>query len=118
MLVKHKAVAIACAADGAATVFTTGPISGKVLGIFYTQGTIDNGATLTFSGKDTGTTIVAIAGNASSPIYPRTPLVNLANAAIADSWDYVRLAGEQIKCVVAGGGAAASGAFWVLTEEE
>lgn len=118
MLVKHKAVAIACTAGGAATVYTTGPIKGKVLGVFYTQGTLDNGATLTFTGKDSGTPIVAIAGNAASPIYPRTPVVNGSNAAITNSWDYVRLGGEQIKCVVAGGGVSTAGAFWVLTEEE
>lgn len=117
MLVKHKAVAIVCAADGSATVWTTGPIKGRIVGIFYTQGTIDNGATLTFTGKDSGTPIVAIAGNASSPVYPRTPVVNGSNVAITNSWDYVRLFEEQIKCVVASGGNATAGAFWVLTEE-
>ena len=117
MLVKHKAVAIACSAGGAATVYTTGPIKGKVLGIFYTQGTIDNGATLTFTGKDTGTPIVAFAGNAASPVYPRTPVVNGSNAAITNSWDFVRLCDEQIKCVVAAGGVSTAGSFWVLTEE-
>lgn len=115
---KHKAVAIACTAGGAATVYTTGRIKGKVLGIFYTQGTIDNGATLMFTSRDTGTPIVAIAGNATSPIYPRTPVVNGSNVAVADSWDFVRLCNEQIKCVVANGGVSTAGSFWVLTDDD
>lgn len=117
-MVKHKAVAIVCAADGSATVWTTGPVKGRIVAIYYTQGTLSNDAALYFTGKNSGTLIANIAGNATSPIYPRASVVKWPNTAITNSWDYIRLFQEQIKCVVENGGDRKTGSFWVLTEEE
>lgn len=118
MIVKHTAQAIVQDAAGDCTIYA-GLVNGKIIGIIYTQGTLEDAGTVTLTGETTGTPIVAFAGNASSPIYPRCGVVNASNAAITDSHDYVRLKDERVKVVFNGSapGAAGAGSIQILTEE-
>jgi hypothetical protein len=60
---------------------------------------------------------VTNAGAADLFLYPRAGVVGVTNAAITDSWDYIRLFDERLKCVVAQSSAGV-GAITVLAEED
>ena len=110
-------------AGGAATVYTSEPVNGRVLQLRYVpDGTspLDTGADLTITGEVTGVAIATLTNIGTSALtkVPRqathgvtgTALVYASTDAVAEP---VYLAGERIKVVVAQGGTSKIGTLFV-----
>lgn len=112
----YDAIPILTNAGGAATVYSTQPMDGELMMLRVTIGTLAAGAVdLTITDDQSGAAILTITDlAASTDYYPRGAAVNPANAAITNSFVTIPVTGK-IKCVVAQGGAAATGTLhcWV-----
>jgi len=121
MLYQYGPVTITTSAAGAATVYFGSSIRGRIVCIKYTPGTIETGATLTFTGATTAVPILTKANAGTSEVwyFPQAEAVKVADGAAitdgqADVWVYL----EQVKLVVASGGATKTGTAEVWTDEE
>lgn len=105
-------------ADGAATSYTSAPLTGELVNIIYTKSTFADGVDFTITGEDSGLTLWAEENvNASKTVAPRQATHSTAGVAAlyAGSGTAVNaplvLATERIKVVVAAGGDTKSGTF-------
>jgi len=116
MSIAYDAIPILTDGAGAATVYSTKPMDGELLALRVTIGTLASGAVdLTITDTTSGVALLSIANlAANTDYYPRGAAVNPANTAITNSFVKIPITGA-IKCVVAQGGAAATGTLhcWV-----
>jgi len=113
--VQRHAVAITTAADGSATVYSD-QVTGRVLSVRYVKTDFADGVDFTVTSEATGETIWAESDvNASATRAPRQPTHSTAGVAalFAASGtavnDYVALANDRVKIVVAAGGDSKTG---------
>ncbi len=105
---------------GTATAYTSGIVNGPILEIRYVKTDLGDGATITFTGEDTGTDIFEItAMNASATHLPRSPTTDRDGTAITyDATNAVHecvvLANERIKLVISGGDNSKTGTFYII----
>lgn len=120
MYVRRHTVAVTTAADGSATAYTDVEVNGRVLMIQYVKDTFDNGVDFTITGAITGLGLWTDSNvNASETVAPRQPVHDQVGAALlfaaggtAQS-EPIYLAGERVKIVIAQGGNAKSGTFYI-----
>jgi hypothetical protein len=116
MSIAYDAIPILTDGAGAATVYSTKPMDGELVMLRVTIGTLAAGAVdLTITDNASGVALLTISNlAASTDYYPRGAAVNPANSAITNSFVKIPVTGS-IKCVVAQGGAAATGTLhtWV-----
>lgn len=116
---------VTTAADGSATAFSP-KVSGKVHSIHYLKdGTVgfSNGVGFTVTAEATGENVwTEAAVNASTARYPRAATHSQAGAALlyaADGTpvsDKIALANDRAKIVIASGGNAKKGQFFILVD--
>lgn len=117
---KSYDAAFTTTAGGAATVYSGGRVNGRVLEVRYTYGDAATGADFTITGNDSGKAVLTItnAGTSSVTWQPRQVVHPVANTGAGTAltfdgtneiYDYICLADEEIKVVVAAGGATKSG---------
>lgn len=115
MGLQYEKVTIATAADGSATVRTSRPVNGELLGIYYEIGTLDVGGDITVTEEQSGAPIDTVTNIAASQWRkPAIPVVASDGTAAlyAAGGEAVRGAMPvhgQIKFVVASGGASKTG---------
>ena len=116
---RHE-VAVTTAADGTATVFTP-VVTGKVSQIRYVKTDFTNGVDFTITSEATGETIWTQTNvDASVTVAPRQPVHDTAGAASLYAGagepveDYISLANDRVKIVIAAGGNAKTGTFHVV----
>ena len=116
-------VAVTTIADGSATAYSEGPVTGKISQIRYVKTDFDNGSTFTITSEATGETIWAESGvNASATRAPRQATHSTAGVAALYAAagtavnDKIALANDRIKIVIAAGGNVKSGVFHVVLE--
>ena len=113
-------ISITTDADGAATVYSSRKITGRVVALKYAPGTIDTGAGLVVTGETTEVAVLtkASAGTSNVWYYPLAVSNQVADgAASAISEVPVWLHSERLKVVVASGGNAASGEISLFIDE-
>jgi hypothetical protein len=123
MYVTRYALDLTVNADGAATAYTSEPVTGRVLQLRYVpDGTapLDTGADLTITGEVTGVAIATLTniGTSAFTKVPRQATHGVTGTALVYSGNHdvaepVYLAGERVKCVVAQGGASKLGTLYV-----
>ncbi len=116
-------VAVTTIADGSATAYSDGPVTGKISQIRYVKTDFDNGSTFTITSEATGETIWTETGvNASATRAPRQATHSTAGVAAlyagggAAVNDKIALANDRIKIVIAAGGNVKTGTFHVVLE--
>lgn len=120
MQIQRVSVALAVNASGDQTVNTTDNITGRILAVRYVvDGTnpLATGADFVITGAESGLPILTITniGTSSTQFYPRQATCDTSGAASLFAaggtaiTDYVALANEQIKIVVAQGGVSKVG---------
>jgi len=116
-------VAVTTAADGSATVYSDGPVTGKVSQIRYVKTDFADGSTITVTSEATGETIWTEANvNASATRAPRQATHSTDGAAALYAAggvavnDKIALANDRVKIVIAAGGNVKSGVFHVAME--
>lgn len=113
-------VAVVTDADGAATVFTSRPLSGRIFAVIYEKTDFADGVDFTITTERSGQNVWTEENvNAAKICYPRAAVHSTAG--VAATLDGTRpmlepvVAGEErIKIVVAQGGNAKSGTFKIL----
>lgn len=117
--VRHT-VSITTASDGSATAYTSDIVRGAVLSIQYVKVDFDNGVDFTITGETTGQGLWTDTNiNASETVCPRQPVHDAVGAASLYAAggepveDYIYLAGERVKIIIAQGGNVKSGTFYV-----
>lgn len=120
MYADRQVVTITTDGAGAGTGYTS-VVTGAVIQIRYVKTDYDNGVGFTITAEATGETIwTEAAVNASATRAPRQPIHSTAGAAALYAAggtavsDYLVLANDRVKIVVAAGGAAHTGAFHVV----
>lgn len=115
-------VTITTNGSGAATSYAGGKITGKVVGIKYTPGTLDTGAGHTITGEDSAAPVFIIASAGTSNVFwtPRIlPNKHTDGSAFTDSSsDPPRIFGERIKVVTASGGDTKTGTITFYVEDD
>ena len=116
-------VAVTTIADGSATAYSEGPVTGKISQIRYVKTDFDNGSTFTITSEATGETIWAESGvNASATRAPRQATHSTAGVAALYAGggtavnDKIALANDRIKIVIAAGGNVKTGTFHFVLE--
>lgn len=116
-------VAVTTIADGSATAYSEGPVTGKISQIRYVKTDFDNGSTFTITSEATGETIWAESGvNASATRAPRQATHSTAGVAALYAGggtavnDKIALANDRIKIVIAAGGNVKTGTFHFVIE--
>lgn len=107
--------------SGAATAYTPVDISGPIRTIKYVKTDFDNGVVFTITTNTTGQNLwVETAVNASKTVSPRQATHDTVGAASLYAVggepveDYVYACQEKVKIVIASGGNAKSGSFWIV----
>jgi len=123
MFIDLHSLTLTVNASGAATVYSTLPVSGRVLQMRYVPHAttpLDTGADLTITGEDTGVAIATLSniGTAALTKLPRQPTHGLTGTALVYAGtdavaEPVYVAGERIKVVVAQGGVSKSGTLHI-----
>lgn len=125
-MVKKHTVAITSAADGTATAYTP-VVSGYLRAIAYVPHAstpLDTGADVTITANTSGLALLTITnlGTAALSIHPRAATVGVTNLAAlyaaggAAVNTEIPVADEAIKMVVAQGGDAKSGTFYLYVD--
>lgn len=116
-------VAVTTIADGSATAYSDGPVTGKVSQIRYVKSTFSDGVDFTITSDATGETIWTESNvNATATRAPRQPTHDTAGAASlyaaggAAVNDKIALANDRIKIVIAAGGDTKLGTFHFVIE--
>lgn len=123
MYPQRHTVTVTTAADGSATAYTEYAVTGAVLSIQYVKpvsGSFDNGVDFTITAEATGQGLWTDTNvNASETVCPRQPTHDAAGAALlfaaggAAVNDHIYLANERVKIIIAQGGNAKVGTFYV-----
>lgn len=122
-LVEAETVTVTTVGAGTATAYTN-VLNGKLIAVRYVKDDYTNGVDFTITTALTGQEIWREDNvDASETIYPRAPTHDKGGAAsLYDTVssepveDYIRLAEEKIKIVLASGGSEKSGAFTFIVE--
>lgn len=121
--IQRLTVAVITAADGSATAYTDGPVTGKISQIRYVKTDFADGSTITVTSEATGETIwTEAAVNASATRAPRQATHSTAGVAAlyagggAAVLEKIALANDRIKIVIAAGGDTKTGTFFVTVE--
>lgn len=108
------------AADGSLTLYSDGPVNGRVLDVQYVKTDFVDGSTMTLTAETSGKAIWSETGvNASAGRAPRqaTHGVDGAAALYAAAGtavrDVITLADERLKLVISAGGNAKKGTWYV-----
>jgi Na+-translocating ferredoxin:NAD+ oxidoreductase RnfC subunit len=115
-------VAVTTAADGSATAYTEGPVTGKVSQIRYVKTDYANGVDFTITSEATGETIWTESDvNASATRAPRQATHSTAGvaslyAATFAVNDKIALANDRIKIIIGSGGDTKLGTFHFVIE--
>lgn len=119
---ERHVVNLVSAADGSGTGYTP-VITGKISTIRYVKTDYTDGVNFTITAEATGETIWAQnAVNVSTTVAPRQPTHSTAGVAAlyaaggAAVNDAICLAADRVKIVIAGAGAAKTGAFHIVLE--
>ncbi len=120
MYTELHAVEVTTDAEGAATAYTSRPVSGRVLAVIYEKTDFANGVDFDVTTERSGQTVWSEDNvNAAKICYPRAQVHTTAG--VAATLDGTRamlepvVAGEErLKIVVAQGGAAKQGTFKIL----
>lgn len=122
MSVRAVSKAVTTASDGSATVYTDGVV-GRILTVQYIKTDFANGVDFAITAETSGQNIWTENDvNASTQRAPRQATHTAAGAAAlyaaggAAVLDYIALAGERIKIVIAAGGATKTGRFVFVIE--
>lgn len=120
MYVRRHTVAVTTAADGSATAYTDTEVNGRVLMIQYVKTDFADGVDFTITGAITGIGLWTDTNiNAAETVCPRQPVHDQVGAALlyaaggTAQTDAVYLAGERVKIIIAAGGNAKSGTFYI-----
>ena len=120
MYAERHVVDVTTDGDGAAEVYTP-HVTGRVLSIQYLKTDFIDGVDFTITGEESGQTIWTEANvNAAKTVAPRQATHSTAGVAAlyaaggAAVLDYVVVANERIKVVIAAGGATKVGQFVIL----
>jgi hypothetical protein len=120
MYAERHVVSATTDGSGDATAYSPN-ITGRILGIRYVKTDFDNGVDFTITAEATGETIWAEENvNASATRAPRQPTHSTAGVAAVYAAageavnDYIVLANDRVKIVVAQGGDTKTGAFHIL----
>lgn len=123
--VQRLTVPVTTAADGSATAYSE-VVTGKISAVRYVKpgsGGFDDGLTITLTAEAIGETIWTEANvNASATRAPRQATHSTAGAAAlyavggAAVSDKIALANDRVKIVIAAGGNAKSGTFFITLE--
>ncbi len=115
--IQYEKVTITTNGSGAATVYTSRPLDGILLGIYYEVGTLDAGTDVTVTQSESAIPVDTITNLAASawrkPMIPGVTTAGVATTAPAVEPMPVN---GQLKFVVAQGGAAATGYAHVFSE--
>lgn len=103
--------------SGDATAYSGEKVNGRILEVRYTYGDADTGADFTITGRTSGRAVLTVtnAGTSDAVWAPRQPThdtsaaASLYAAAGEPVEDYIWLVDEEIKLVVASGGATKAG---------
>lgn len=106
--------------DGSGTFYSDQKVNGRILQLQYVKTDFADGSTMTITGESSGLPILAESAiNASAVRAPRQPTHSTAGAASLYAVggepveDYIYVVDERLKCVVASGGNAKTGVWWV-----
>lgn len=120
MHVERHVVSVTTAADGSATAYSP-TVTGRILAIHYVKTDFATGVDFTITAEATGETIWTESNvDASATRAPRQATHSTAGAAALYAAggtavnDYVALANDRVKIVIASGGNAKVGAFHVV----
>jgi len=120
MHAKRHAVVATTDKDGAATVYTGGPVNGRLISIRYVKTDFEDGVIFVVTGEETGLALWSQAAvNDSVTVCPRQPTCDSAGAASLYAAngepveDYMILADERVKIVVSSGGNIKTGMFHI-----
>lgn len=122
-MIRSDVIPLTTNASGVASGVTP-DFTGMLEALVYVPGTLDTGADLTITDEVTGLAILTVtnAGTAVKQFTPRTPVVDVANAAslyaaggepVEDRFAIV----GRVKCAVAQGGNALSGSLYVIWDD-
>lgn len=118
----RQTVSVTTASDGSATAYTDKAVTGRVLSIQYVKTDYANGVDFAITSETTGQGLWTESNvNASAIRCPRQPthdavgVASLFAAAGEPVEDYIFLANERVKIVLAQGGDTKSGTFYVTT---
>lgn len=120
MFLTRHTVTVTTASDGSATAYTDGVVMGAVKSIQYVKTDFADGVDFTITAETTGQNLWTDTNiNASEIVCPRQPTHDAAGVAslYAGSGepveDYIYLARERVKIVIAAGGNAKTGTFHI-----
>lgn len=122
--VERHTVAVTTASDGSATAYTSTNITGRIHAVQYVKAGSNNfsdGVDFTITTETTAQNIwVDTNINASETVYPRVPTCDTAGAASLYAAggepveDHMAIANERVKIVIASGGNATTGTFYIV----
>lgn len=122
MYCRRHAVSVTTAADGSATAYTPTTVNGRICSIQYVKTDFDNGVDFTITLETTGQQLwVDTNVNASETVCPRQPTHDSAGAASLfaaggePAEDFIYAADERVKIIIASGGNAKVGTFYITT---
>lgn len=123
MGVRRFNIAVTCAADGSATVYSP-YVSGKICSLQYVKTNFTDGVDFTITAEATGETIWTESNvNAAKVCAPR--LATHSNVGVAALYavggtavnDKIAIGRDRVKIVIASGGNATTGAFILVMED-
>lgn len=114
MYAERQAIAVTTAADGSATVYSAN-VNGRIDAIQYVKTSFDDGVGITVTGETTGRAILVVANmNASATYCPLVPARKAADGTASTLTEVpVVLVNERVKIVIASGGNAKVGSFYL-----
>lgn len=122
MYARRHAVSVTTAADGTATAYTSTTVNGRIRSIQYVKTDFDNGVDFAITLETTGQGLWTESNvNAAAIRCPRQPthdavgVASLYAAAGEPVEDFIYAADERVKIVIAQGGNAKSGTFYITT---
>lgn len=113
--VRHR-ISVTTASDGSATVYSPAGISGRIHAIAYSKVDFADGVDFTITLEATGESLWTDTNiNASETVYP-VAKANLGTTGAASTITEVPVmaANDRVKFVIAQGGNAKSGVFWLI----
>jgi hypothetical protein len=118
---RRQDIAVVCDGSGNATVFSD-TINGPIVSITVTQGTLATTVDLTVTTEVKAIPVITITNNAATTTYnPRTKVQDTSGADAlfaaggTNLRDFVYVANERVKFVIAQGGAAGAGTITLIT---
>lgn len=121
--IQRLTVAVTTAADGSATAYTDGPVTGKISQVRYAKTDFADGVDFTITSEATSETIWAESDvNASATRAPRQATHSTAGVAALYAGGGsavlapIAVANDRIKIVIAAGGDTKTGTFHVMVE--